>query len=219
MAARCVHVGSGGPSPERGGRRPSAAAGGRRIRDARARGGTRCDVGASRHRGLPSTRRVVGVAVRAPGDRGEVTASGLRQFGHIAIVFAGNSLALAHAGAVEPSRRASEHVEHLLSTLDTVHQRSHIQHHLILAEAALIRGERATALRLLRYAQNRLPREPDAVVLHRWAERIALRCSSDDGLPTVDLTPAEHRVLDSRSDELDRVSDGRGGRRGDPGGG
>ena len=149
----------------------------------------------------------------------EVTASGLRQFGHIAIVFAGNSLALAHAGAVEPSRRASEHVEHLLSTLDTVHQRSHIQHHLILAEAALIRGERATALRLLRYAQNRLPREPDAVVLHRWAERIALRCSSDDGLPTVDLTPAEHRVLDSRSDELDRVSDGRGGRRGDPGGG
>jgi hypothetical protein len=70
MAARCVHVGSGGPSPERGGRRPSAAAGGRRIRDARARGGTRCDVGASRHRGLPSTRRVVGVAVRAPGDRG-----------------------------------------------------------------------------------------------------------------------------------------------------
>ncbi len=126
----------------------------------------------------------------------EIDASGLHEFAQVAIVFAGRSLAEARAGAFAASRHTSDHVEHLLGTMDTVHVRSHIHHHLILADAALIRGEHAAASRLLRAAQIRLPGEPDAVVLHEWAARIARRCSNAGGAPTVELTPAEHRVLE-----------------------
>ena len=126
----------------------------------------------------------------------EVDASGLRNFAQIGMVFAGQSLAEARAGALQASRSASEHLEYLLGTVDTVHDRSRIHHHLILADAALIRGEPSTARRLLRVAQERLPRDPDAVVLREWAERIARRCSDTRGAAPVDLTPAEHRVLE-----------------------
>jgi LuxR family maltose regulon positive regulatory protein len=126
----------------------------------------------------------------------EVDASGLREFAHVAIVFAGQSLAEARAGAFTTSRQASEHVEHLLGTLDTVTVRAQIHHNLILADAALIRGEHASASRLLRTAQAGLPDEPDAVVLHEWAARIARRCSNAKDAPPVELTPAEHRVLE-----------------------
>ncbi len=125
----------------------------------------------------------------------EVVGSGLRELPHVAIVFAAQALTEARAGALAASREASNHVEYLLSTLDTVHVRSRIHHHLILADAALVRGETDSALRLLRYAQKRLPTEPDAIVLHRWAERIAPRCSNDHD-PAVKLTPAERRVLE-----------------------
>ena len=126
----------------------------------------------------------------------EIDASGLREFAQVAIVFAGQSLAEARAGAFAASRQASEHAEQLLGTLDIVAVRSQIHHNLILADAALIRGEHAAALRLLRTAQSRLPGEPDAVVLHEWAARIARRCSSANGALPVELTPAEHRVLE-----------------------
>ena len=126
----------------------------------------------------------------------EIDASGLREFAQVAIVFAGQSLAEARAGAFAASRQASEHAEHLLGTLDIVAVRSQIHHNLILADAALIRGEHAAALRLLRTAQIRLPGEPDAVVLHEWAARIARRCSNANGALPVELTPAEHRVLE-----------------------
>lgn len=127
---------------------------------------------------------------------GEIDASGLREFAQVAIVFAGQSLAEARSGALAASRQTSDHVEHLLGTMDTVHLRSQIHHNLILADAALIRGEQATAFRLLRAAQEKLPGEPDAVVLHEWAARIARRCSNANGALTVELTPAEHRVLE-----------------------
>ena len=126
----------------------------------------------------------------------EVETSGLRELAHIAIVFAGQALAASRAGALEASQDASDHVEYLLSTMDTVHVRSRIHHHLILADAALVRGETDRARRLLRYAQERLPEEPDAVVLHRWAARIDQRCSTRDRRPAAELTPAEHRVLE-----------------------
>jgi LuxR family maltose regulon positive regulatory protein len=126
----------------------------------------------------------------------EVDASGLRNFAQIGMVFAGQSLAEARAGAFQVSRSASEHLEYLLGTVDTVHDRSRIHHHLILADAALIRGEPSTAHRLLRIAQEKLPLDPDAVVLREWAERIARRCSDRRGAAPVVLTPAEHRVLE-----------------------
>ena len=126
----------------------------------------------------------------------EVDAAGLREFAQVAIVFAGQSLAEARAGAFAASRHTSEHVEHLLSTLDAVATRSHVHHNLILADAALIRGEHAAAFRLLRAAQDKLPLVPDAVVLHEWAERIERRCSKATGARAVELTPAEHRVLE-----------------------
>ncbi len=126
----------------------------------------------------------------------EVEAAGLRHFAQVAMVFAGQSLAEARAGAFTASRQASEHVERLLGTLDAVVSRAQIHHHLILADAALIRGEHVSALRLLRTAQDRLPLEPDAVVLHEWAERIDRRCSKAIGTHAVELTPAEHRVLE-----------------------
>ena len=126
----------------------------------------------------------------------EIDASGLREFAQVAIVFAAQSLAEARAGAFAASRQASEHVEHLLGTMNTVHLRSQIHHNLILADAALIRGDNASAFRLLRTAHARLPAEPDAVVLHEWVARTARRCSNVNGTPPVELTPAEHRVLE-----------------------
>ena len=126
----------------------------------------------------------------------EIETSGLREQAHIVLVFAAQALADARAGALEASRDASDHVEYLLSTMDTVHVRSRIHHHLILADAALARGENPTALRLLHYAEERLPGEPDAVVLHQWARRIAQRCASRSATAIVELTPAEHRVLE-----------------------
>ena len=80
--------------------------------------------------------------------------------------------------------------------MNTVHLRSQIHHNLILADAALIRGDNASAFRLLRTAHARLPAEPDAVVLHEWVARTARRCSNVNGTPPVELTPAEHRVLE-----------------------
>ncbi len=126
----------------------------------------------------------------------EVDTSGLHDFAQVSLVFAAKSLAEARAGAFDASRQASEHVEYLLGTVDTVHDRSQIHHHLILADAALVRGEQSTAHRLLRAAQRHLPSDPDAVVLQEWAERIARRCSIDHGARAVELTPAEHRVLE-----------------------
>ena len=126
----------------------------------------------------------------------EIDTSGLREFAQIAIVFAGQSLAEARAGAFAASRQTSEHVEHLLGTMDTVHLRSQIHHTLILADAALIRGEHASARRLLHTAEARLPDEPDAVILHEWAARVARRCSNALDAAPVELTPAEHRILE-----------------------
>ena len=135
-------------------------------------------------------RRLVREAVE------EIEVSGVRQLAQIAMVFAAQALAEARAGAFHASREASQHVEYLLSTLDTVQTRARIHYHLILADAALERREHATALRLLRYAQDRLSVEPDAVLLHRWVERIAERCALRDTNPRVELTAAEHRVLE-----------------------
>ncbi len=126
----------------------------------------------------------------------EVDAAGLRQFAQVCMVFAAQSLAQARAGAFAASRQTSEHVERLLGTLNAVVARAHVHHNLILADAALIRGEPALAFRLLRTAQDWLPLEPDAVVLHQWAERIDRRCSKATGADGVELTPAEHRVLE-----------------------
>ncbi len=126
----------------------------------------------------------------------EVETSGLRELAHISVVFAAQALVEARAGAFEASRRASDHVEYLADTLNRVHTRAQIHQHLILADAALVRGEIATALRLLRHAQDRLPAEPDALVLHQWAQRTAQRCASRNASTTIDLTPAEHRVLE-----------------------
>jgi LuxR family transcriptional regulator, maltose regulon positive regulatory protein len=126
----------------------------------------------------------------------EIDASGLHEFAQVAIVFAAQSLAEARAGAFAASRLSSDHVEYLLGTMDTVHLRSQIHHNLILADAALIRGEHAAASRLLRTAQARLPEEPDAVVLHEWVARIARRCANAMDAQPVELTPAEHRVLE-----------------------
>ncbi len=126
----------------------------------------------------------------------EIETSGLRELAHIAIVFAGQSLATARTGATAASRQASDHAEYLVGTMDTVHVRSRIHIHLILADAALVRGDDATARRLLRYAHERLSAEPDAVVLHQWAERTAKRCATRNGAPSIELTRAEHRVLE-----------------------
>ena len=124
--------------------------------------------------------------VRAPGNETS------------AIVFAAEALAEARAGALEASRRASDHVEYLVDTLDRVHIRAQIHHHLILADAALVRGrERHCAPPLALRTGHRLPAEPDAVVLHQSAQQThAERCASRNASTTIDLTPAEHLLLE-----------------------
>jgi LuxR family maltose regulon positive regulatory protein len=133
--------------------------------------------------------------VRAALD--EVNAAGIGELGHIAMVFVGKALADARAGAFEASRQASDHAEHLASTLRTVHARGWIHQHLILADAAIARGDWSAASRLHREAQGRLHLQPDAVVLHEWAARIDRRCSAHQALGhRLELTPAEQRVLE-----------------------
>jgi LuxR family transcriptional regulator, maltose regulon positive regulatory protein len=75
--------------------------------------------------------------------------------------------------------------------------RAQIQARLLLADAALHRGDAGAATRELRAATAVLSEEPDAVVLHDWADELDRRLDRLRGRPgEVGLTAAELRVLE-----------------------
>ncbi len=106
----------------------------------------------------------------------EVEGNGLTQFRHVSLVFCAKALADARAGRFETSLQTSNHAEMLIG--DTVGtSRALIHHRLVLADAAIARNDWPAANRLVRDASSHLHLEPDARMLHEWADRLAQRCA------------------------------------------
>lgn len=125
----------------------------------------------------------------------EVEDNGLTQFSTVSMVYSAKALADARAGRFETSLRGSHHAEELIKdTLGAA--RAQIHHRLILADAAIARSDWTTANRLIREASSQLHLEPDATMLHEWADRLAQRCARQTSKRIeINLTPAEQRVL------------------------
>ena len=98
----------------------------------------------------------------------EVERGGLTSLAHVALVFCARAWADALSGSHAASLRAADQAEHLLDAMDTINARAQIHHRLILAEAAILRNDWPSALRLVDDADNRLYLEPDGVVLRDW---------------------------------------------------
>ena len=127
----------------------------------------------------------------------EVDDHGLTHMSQVSLVFCAKALFDARSEDFDESAQAAEHAGTLLTSADSVHVRAHISHNLVLAEAAILRSDWREAERLVKLAEQRLPGEPDAVVLHDWRDRIAARCATRHGLGhMIDLTAAERRVLE-----------------------
>jgi LuxR family maltose regulon positive regulatory protein len=74
--------------------------------------------------------------------------------------------------------------------------RAQIQNGLLLCEAAILRRDPAAAAEEIRTVRGYLPEEPEAVVLHAWAEELEGRLAQLRSVgPAVELTAAELRVL------------------------
>jgi LuxR family maltose regulon positive regulatory protein len=148
------------------------------------------------HLALDSMRRdhdPTDVEIRQAID--EVEDNGLTQFSTVSMVYSAKALADARAGRFETSLRTSHHAEELIKdTLGAA--RAQIHHRLVLADAAIARSDWTTANRLVREASSQLHLEPDARLLHEWADRLAQRCARQTATRyQPDLTPAEQRVL------------------------
>jgi LuxR family maltose regulon positive regulatory protein len=125
----------------------------------------------------------------------EIERNGLTQFRHVPLAYCALALAEARAGRFEPSLHASTHAENVIRDLDGV-ARAQIHYRLILADAAIARNDWPTANRLVREAVALLPLEPDAAMLHEWADHLVQRCARHAAKRIEpDLTPAEQRVL------------------------
>jgi LuxR family maltose regulon positive regulatory protein len=126
----------------------------------------------------------------------EIERNGLTQFRHVPLAYCALALAEARAGRFEPSLQASTHAEKVFRDLEGV-VRAQIHYRLILADAAIARNDWPTANRVVREAVALLPLEPDAAMLHEWADHLVQRCARRTTSGTqVDLTPAERRVLE-----------------------
>ncbi len=79
----------------------------------------------------------------------EVERGGLTALAQIALVFCARAWADALSGSLAASQRAADQAEHLLDAMDTTNERAQIHHRLILAEAAILRNDWPSALRLV----------------------------------------------------------------------
>lgn len=127
----------------------------------------------------------------------EIRDRGLTEMSHVAAVFSAQALLDAHRGDHASSTESAAHASELLERADELHSRSHLFHNLVLADAAMRRSDWKAAARHLRIAKNRLPHEPDAVVLRDRHAQLAQRYASrhDHGV-VLELTSAEQRVLE-----------------------
>jgi LuxR family maltose regulon positive regulatory protein len=127
----------------------------------------------------------------------EVDRHALNDYPMVSIVHCVRAYAEALHGGADRSADAARHAEGLLATLIEVTDRGQIHLRLLLAEAALLRGDTVAAEAQLGMAEDRLFREPDAVVLHQWVDDLRARVERRRRRPPVaELTPAEQRVLD-----------------------
>jgi LuxR family maltose regulon positive regulatory protein len=129
----------------------------------------------------------------------ELHESGSEQLPLTALVFTVLAYAEALRGRIEASEAAAATSGRMLETVGDAIPRGVAHHRLILADAALLRHDLPAAARDLAKAQEMLPHEPDAVLLHEWADRISRRTSArrqaDGDSSWSQLSAAELRVL------------------------
>ena len=134
-------------------------------------------------------------AVRAAGD--EVRQHRLEHFSLVTMVHCAEAYAAALRGDNIESERASTRAGELLAYGARVVARGGIQTRLTLTEAAIARRSWIEAGSFLRGAVELLPLEPDAVVLHGWADDLQRRLHHGrTGSHAGEMTPAELRVLE-----------------------
>jgi LuxR family maltose regulon positive regulatory protein len=94
------------------------------------------------------------------------------------------------------SLAAAELGNSIRATMIDVVARGQILTGLLLCEAAILRRDPAAAAEELRTVRRLLPEEPEAVVLHAWAEELEGRLARLRSVgAAVELTAAERRVL------------------------
>jgi LuxR family maltose regulon positive regulatory protein len=127
----------------------------------------------------------------------EITEASLVDFSLVGMVFCVAAYSNAVRGDHGRSVELSDHARALVGQVTDVIDRSYIHAHLLLGQAALERGDADEARRDLTAARNRLHTEPEAVMLHDWADRLhdeILHARGFDVRPV--LTAAETRVLE-----------------------
>lgn len=162
-------------------------------------------------RGMPLVHAValaqLGIARIRRGDRHSGTAvimqgvaelreHRLESYSLAAIVHCAHSLAAALQGDRDASLAAADRGNSIRAAMAHVVARAQIHTGLLLCEAAILRREPTVAAEELETVRRYLPAEPEAVVLHQWAEELGGRLAQLSGVDlTVELTTAELRVL------------------------
>ena len=162
-------------------------------------------------RGLPAIHAVtlaqLGLAHLQRGDRArgqalvrdsveELEGNRLESYSMATMVHCADSYASALRGDRARSEEAADRAVALLEATTGVVARAAIHMRLVLADAALHRRDPGAAAPLLRAATVLLPDEPDAVVLHDWADALQTRLDRQRMQPDLpELSAAERRVL------------------------
>jgi LuxR family maltose regulon positive regulatory protein len=95
----------------------------------------------------------------------------------------------------EESQQAAARAERLLRSAGRGVPRAILLGWLVLAEAAIVRNDPDVAAGNLRWANDLLPAEPDALRFHAWATRLTVALQRMRG-GVIELTRAERKVLD-----------------------
>jgi LuxR family maltose regulon positive regulatory protein len=132
-------------------------------------------------------------AVRMREACAEARAEGLLDYRPMLPFHVVRSLVAARAGALDESRSAGALADQTLAAVPDGVPRGIVLGHLVLAEAALVRGERSVAQRHVRLASQRLQQDALATRFTEWAERLKAALVEAEGVG--ELTPAERRVL------------------------
>jgi len=136
-------------------------------------------------------------AVLAARARSQLTASGSAHDPTAALVFAASALVRAGRGLPEEARRDLRSSRRLLAELVDFMPWYQIETRLVLARAALLLGDLATAAGLISAAGSRMRNAPDAPTLRSWlaAAQAELRAETLASGDSYALTKAELRVL------------------------
>jgi LuxR family maltose regulon positive regulatory protein len=135
---------------------------------------------------------------RAAAD--ELREQGLDSYGMLGMVHCVDAYAAARRGSAADAVSATRRAESLLSLMNDVVPRGLVQQRLVLAESAMLLADHAAARHHLELAEHLLPAEPDALLLHNWANQLGDQLeklvSRQDQLRTFGITTAELRVLE-----------------------